>query len=210
MSSLIVLCPQCLTWIETHGECCTECGTAISVDDRDPTDEVLAERLGERLLDLGPVKLLRRGWPGCGRMLVTTQGLLYLPQFTIQANGALEAATDNLPSPANRVNHLFHWWSLPAWRRPVDADGPHSPAIETIPLQPPPELLINSPGAFFIRRDSIQRIHVRWGRAQIERRPMRTVTLDQASGGPHPRDLLRPLAEFASWKEIIASVAHSR
>ena len=205
MSSLIVLCPHCLTWIETHAEFCTECGAAVSVDDKDPTDEVLAERLGERLVDLGPVKLLRRGWPNCGRLLATTGGLLFVPLFVIQPNGALEAAPEEVPVGSVRVANLFHWWSLAPWSRPADETIAKSPEA-TIPLQPVMDLLLDSPGAFFIRRESIRQIVVRWGRAQIERRPLRSVSLAQAQGGANPRDSLRKLIEFPAWRGIVAEL----
>jgi hypothetical protein len=211
MSSLIVLCPHCLTWIECHGECCTECARAIYIEEHDPDDQVLALRLGDRLADLGPVKLLRRGWPDCGHLLATTQGLLFVPEFRIQRNGALEATADDAPTGSGRVANLLHWWSLPPWRRPVEVDEADSPAAAEIPARPATELLLNSPGAFFVGRDSIQRIQIRWGRAQIERQPFRTVTLDQAQGGVHPRDLLRPLMEFAPWQAVASTLSsHAR
>ena len=205
MSSLIVLCPHCLTWIETHEPCCTECGSTANVDDPDPPYETLAERLGDRLRDLGPVKLPRRGWPGCGRLIATTEGLLFVPQFTVQPNGALEAVTDEAPGGSARVANLFHWWSLPPWRRTSEESPSRAEAV-SIPPQSVLDLLFDSPGAWFIQRNSIRRITVRWGRAQIERLLSRTVVLAQMSGGPSPRDMLRQLIEFAPWRSFVAGL----
>lgn len=205
MSSLIVLCPHCLTWIEIHADCCTECGGVVNLDDKDPDDDSMAQRLGERLRDLGPVKLLRRGWPDHGRLLATSEGLLFLPLFTIRPNGSLEAIADAAPAGQSRMAHLFHWWSIPPWRRPADDTGVEQNA-DAIPLIPVLNLLKDSPGAFFIQRESIQRIHVRWGRAQIERRPSRSISLQQSPGGPNPRESLQSLVEFAGWRSFVAGL----
>lgn len=206
MASLIVLCPHCLTWIETHAETCTECGHLVSVDDKDPPVGYLAERLGVSLADVGPIKLQRRGWPECGRLLATTEGLLFVPRFVVQPNGALQAATDEAGIATARVPHLFHWWSEPARRTSADeAAARETPAagVSTVAVL---DLLFDSPGAFFIRRDSIHRIVVRWSRAEIERRPSRTVSLSQAASGLNPREALRSLNVFSLWQGIVAGL----
>jgi hypothetical protein len=205
MSSLIVLCPHCLTWIEIHAQCCTECGTSVTIEDPDPDNDTLTQRLGERLSDAGPVKLIRRGWPNFGRLLATTEGLLFIPQFSVQPNGALEAVTTEAPRASQRVANLFHWWSLPLWRRPVD-QSPVRPEAAPLPSASAVDLLFDSPGALFIQRTSIKRIVVRWGRVQIERPPSRSVSLVQVSSGSPPRDALRQLIEFPPWHGIVAGL----
>ena len=206
MSSLIVLCPHCLTWIEPHAQSCTECGCTVNVDDPDPDNDALASRIGDILRELGPVKLLRRGWPGCGRWIGTTEGLLFVPQFTKQTNGSLEAVTDDAPENSSRVASVLHWWSLPPWRRPVDVDTPTAGSTGIDDSRSPLELLLDSPGAFFIRRDAIQRVTVRWGRVQIERRPARSVALVQVPGGPSPRDSLKQMIDFPAWRAVISAI----
>jgi len=205
MTSLIVLCPHCLTWIEPHAQCCNECGSVVIVDDCDPTPESIADRLGEQLQDLGPMKLLRRGWPGCGRLLATTHGLLFVPEFGVLLNGALDAITDDTQAGSQRVASLFHWWSLPPWKRPVDEPDQKHP-IANRPPRTMLELLFDSPGALFIVRNSIQRIHFRWGRVQIERPPSRSVSLTQVQGGSPPRDTLRQLQEFDEWRALVTGL----
>ena len=206
MSSLIVLCSHCLTWIEPHAQSCTECGVTVNVDDSDPAREELAARVGDRLRELGLVKLLRRGWPSCGRLVATTEGLLFVPQFIAQPNGSLEAVADEVPGGSTRVASLLHWWSLPPWRSPQEETAIVDTDSATEPSRPPLEMLLDSPGAFFMGRDTIQRITIRWGRAQIERRPSRSVTLSQAPGGPLPKDALRLLIEFPAWRHLVARI----
>ena len=206
MSSLIVLCPHCLTWIEPHAECCTECGSSVNINDDDPPVESLTERVGAWQCDLGPLKLLRRGWPGCGRLHATTAGLLFVPQFQVHSSGALEALADDAPIGTSRVANLFHWLSVPPWRRPAEESSP--PGQTEVPAGPVAalDLLLESPGAFFICRESIQRVSIRWGRAQVERRPSRSVTFAQFSNGPAPRDILRQLLEIPAWQDLVISL----
>lgn len=206
MSSLIVICPYCLTWIEPHAQSCTECGCTVNVDDPDPGQDELAVRMGDSLRELGPVRLLRRGWPSCGRLIGTTEGLLFVPQFVKQPNGSLEAVTDDVPENSSRVANVLHWWSLPPWRRPVEVDTPLPASADTDDPRSPVEMLVDSPGAFFIRREAIQRVTVRWGRIQIERRPARSVALAQVPGGPSPRDALKQMIEFPTWRAVITTI----
>lgn len=205
MTSLIVLCPHCLTWIEPHAESCTECGVAVNLNDHDPNVEIIAERLGDQMQDLGAMKLLRRGWPACGRLLLTTRGLLFVPEFAVRSNGALEAVTDDASAGSQRVASLFHWWSIPPWRRPLDEPDPKLLSANRQP-QSTLDLLFDAPGSFFVTRTSIQRIHFRWGRVQIERPPYRSVSLTQVQGGSQPRDALRHLQEYPEWRGLVAGL----
>ena len=204
MSSLIVLCPHCLTWIETHAQCCTECAGDVNIEDDDPPVEELDNRLGDWLQDLGGAKLLRRGWPNIGRLIVSTEGLLFVPHFVVRPNGALDAITEGAIAGPARVKNLLHWWSLPVWRRPLDE--PSASEVPPIPNQPLRNLLYDSPGAFFIERETIRRISNRWGRIQIERTSARMVSLAPIPGGTRLRESLRSLMEFASWRRIVAEL----
>jgi hypothetical protein len=205
MASLIVVCPQCLTWIEIQSDCCPECATSLSVEDVDPPVELISQRMGARLRDLGALKLLRRGWPENGQLIATTEGLLFVPHLVVRKNGALEPVAEEAPLRASRVSGLFQWWSLPPWRRSIEDQQSHpsSHSPENLSL---PGLLFDSPGAFFIVRTTIQRIVARWGRVQIDRPPSRSVSLTQAQGSDSPRELLRPLVEYDSWRSIVAGL----
>lgn len=205
MASLIVVCPHCLTWIEIHSDCCPECATAVSVDDNDPAADLISERLGDRLQDLGPTRLLRRGWPESGQLVATSSGLLFVPHLIVRPNGALEAITEDSQLRPSRVSGMFHWWSLPPWRRPVDDDQGRSSA-ECAEGRPLIDLLFDSPGAFFIARSTIQRIGSRWGRVQIERQPSRSVSLSHTPGSESPREILRPLVEYDAWRSLVGGL----
>lgn len=205
MASLIVVCPQCLTWIEIQSDCCPECAAAIRIDDVDPPVDLTFERLGCRLRDLGAIKLLRRGWPENGQLVATTAGLLFVPHLVVRPNGALEPVAEEALLRPSRVSGLFHWWSLPSWRHSAgdEQSQPSIPAPENLSL---PSLLFDSPGAYFVARTTIQRIVSRWGRVHIERQPWRSVSLTQAQGADSPREILRPLVEYDSWRNIVAGL----
>ncbi|MDB5342273.1 MAG: hypothetical protein JWP89_650 [Schlesneria sp.] len=205
MASLIVVCPQCLTWIEIQSDCCPECATAVSVEDVDPPADLISDRMGDRLRDLGAIKLLRRGWPENGQLIATTEGLLFVPHLVVRPNGALEPVAEDAPLRPSRVSGLFQWWSLPPWRRSVEDEHSH-PSIHPPENLSLPSLLFDSPGAFFIVRTTIQHIVARWGRVHIERQPSRSVSLTQAQGSDSPREILRPLIEYDSWRSIVAGL----
>lgn len=205
MPSLIVLCPHCLTWIEIHADSCPECGGAVCVEDPDPSDELLAQRLGDPLVDLGPMLLARRGWPGQGQLLATSEGLLFVPRFTRRPNGALEALTEGFLNPSSRVANLFHWWSLPPWRRPI-SENESLPPVTPLKRGTPIEELMNSPGGLFVARQAIRRIIVRRGRIQVERQPSRSVTFSQMSGYTDPGDALKQLMDYSPWQQIISGI----
>jgi hypothetical protein len=206
MSSLIVLCPHCLTWVGTHVDHCTECGVTVNDEDDDPSIDLLTERLGTWLVELGPVKLARRGWPGRGSLVATTEGLLFVPEFTTQPNGALEAVAEEPPVGATRVAHLFHWWSLPPWRRPIVDETQTPPQSRFDPIRPPVDVIFDTPGALFVQRTAIKRISLQWGKAQIERRPSRSVTFASLSNGPSMRSMLRRLIDFPPWRPLVGGL----
>lgn len=205
MSSLIVLCPQCLTWIDTSADCCGECGTFVSLLDPDPSDDILNERLGEWQHEVGALRIARRGWPDRGQLLATTQGLLFIPAYQIHLNGALEAQSDEPTAGSGRVAQLLHWWSVPPWRRA--AEGTPRRLESGLPAMSPLELLRDSPGAVFVARGSIRRLLFRWGRVLIERLPSRTVTLLPQAEAPPPREALRALMEFPEWRTLVSELS---
>ena len=196
MSSLIVVCPQCLTWAEPHADRCTECGVAVDVDAPDPDEETLALRLGEPLRELGPIRLDRSGWPSLGHLVVTSEGLLFLPDFLARPNGAIE------PLIGEPIDS--HTWSAPlslSWWWPQRSSVTHAKtgpddaenANRSLSLF---QRLLDAPGGLFVARDSVHRLLARWNHLQIERRPARSVTLRPVPRGVTVGELLRQLREL--------------
>jgi len=202
MSSLIVVCPHCLTWIEPHADRCTECGVAVDIDAPDPDEEVLALRLGKPLLEIGPVRLERPGWPSLGRLVATTEGLLFLPDFVRRPNGAIEPRLDEPDSSANWPARLgcSWWWPQRSQLTPTKS----APAVDSTATVFPPILqrLLDAPGGLFVERASVRRLLARWNHLQIERRPARSVTLRPVSRGAAVGELLKQLRELSAWRGV--------
>lgn len=202
MSSLIVVCSQCLTWVEPHADRCTECGVAVDIDASDPDDEVLVQRLGEPLLELGPVYLDRHSWPSLGWLVATTEGLLFLPDFAQRPNGAIEPRIEEPDSSTNWTARLgcSWWWPQQSQFTPTlpisaaDSDDAVS--------RPMFQRLLNAPGGLFVARASIHRLLARWNHLQIERRPARSVTLRPVPRGASAGALLRQLRGLSAWRGV--------
>lgn len=196
MSSLIVVCPHCLTWAEPHSERCTECGLAIDMDAPDPDEHELLQRLGEPVADLGPIRIDRLGWPDFGHLLATSEGLMFLPQFSVRPNGALEPMTVDHPTSTARKIHRGSWW----WpnRSRATSSGESAASDDTIAQEASTvQRLFDSPGALFVARSSIQKVQVNWTHIRIDRRPARSVTLRSVPSGLSLHDLLKRLRELA-------------
>ena len=195
MSSLIVVCSHCLTWAEPQADRCTECGVAVDIDAPDPDAESLAWRLGEPLLELGPVRLDRRGWPSLGRLVATSEGLLFLPDFVPRPNGAIEPRIKEADNMAGRS-----WW--PVWSQ--CAATKFAPAADTDDTASLPlfQRLFDAPGGLFVARPSVRRLLARWNHLLVERRPARSVTLRPVPHGAPVGELLRQLRALSAWRGV--------
>lgn len=196
--SLIVVCTRCLTWVEPHADRCTECGAIVDVDAPDLDDETLAARLGEPLAELGPARLERRGWPSLGRLIATSEGILFLPDHAPRQNGALEPCRDEPHRRASLFVQLTQWWQ-----------SARLPAVTAIPVacrtndqrsvSAASQWLFEAPGGLFVRRSSVRRTLARWNHLKIERQPLRSVVLTPAAPGDTVKQLLSRLHEQAAW-----------
>lgn len=196
--SLIVVCTHCLTWVEPHADRCTECGVIVDVDAPDLDDETLAARLGEPLAELGPVRLERRGWPSLGRLIATSEGILFLPDHDQRQNGALEPRRDEPLSRASWFTRLTRWW--PSARLPaVSAKPVARRGNDPTSMPAASQWLFEAPGSVFVRRSSVRRTLSRWNHLKIERQPLRSVVLAPAAPGDTVKQLLSRLHDQAVW-----------
>ena len=196
--SLIVVCTHCLTWVEPHADRCTECGVIVDVDAPDLDEETLAARLGEPLAELGPVRLERRGWPSLGRLIATSEGVLFLPDHDQRQNGALEPRRDEPLRRASWFTRLTEWWH-----------APRLPAVSAMPVagrtsghnsvSAASQWLFEAPGGLFVRRSSVRRTLARWNHLKIERQPLRSIVLAPVVPGDTVKQLLSRLHEQAAW-----------
>lgn len=202
MSSLIVVCPHCLTWAEPQADRCTECGVAVDVDAPDPDEATLAQRLGEPLLELGPVRLDRPGWPSRGHLVATSEGLLFLPDFISRPNGAIEPRVEEPVSAGWWTAPLSPTWWWPSPSRVASTKPASGTGADSAPHPPPFQRLLDSPGGLFVARASVRRLLARWNHLQIERRLARSVTLRPVPRGAPVGELLRQLRELSAWRGV--------
>jgi hypothetical protein len=149
---------------------------------------VLTQLIGELVNVAGPVRIERRVVPSLGHLLVTTGGLMFLPRLHRRLNGAVEEVTSQR-SPG--------WWPFQgeqsssrflAWLRRSTPEASANGSSAEHPLErasePLAERLMESPGAFFVARLTIQAITARRRQIQINRAPSRSIALsDETDDG---------------------------
>ena len=180
MQNLIVLCQQCLSWIEPQSELCPDCACPVVLDQPDPDLGTLARIMGKPLMILGATRVERSTLPSFGELIGTPEGVLFLPRLHRRLNGAWEGvASTRLPG----------WWPFRGdhtspkfldWLRRPTGVKVLEPTQEVEPEQIPtslPERLLDSPGAFFAERRFIRAISGRKRIVKLDRSPFRSITL---------------------------------
>jgi hypothetical protein len=197
MQNLIVLCHQCLSWIEPQSELCPDCVCPVVLDQPDPDLDTLARMMGNPLMFLGAARVERPALPSFGVLIGTTEGVLFLPRLHRRLNGAWDGvASTRLPAwwpfRGDHTSPKFLDWL----RRPTGLRG-FEPTKEGEPEPIPtalPNRLIDTPGAFFAERRFIRAISVRKRMVKLERSPFRSITLvdetDDCSLGASVNSLL--------------------
>jgi hypothetical protein len=165
----LVLCQQCLSWVEPIAEQCPQCDYPIDLRTADPTAEELAAAIGPLISRIGPVRISRTALPGRGFLYATTGGLFFVPHSFERVRlvsaehfrrslrsiffGLLRA-----PSRILRRGVAHGVWGR--YRSPMQVDI----SIHESPLLGPddgdrlPGLLMDNPGICFFSRRSLRAI----------------------------------------------------
>ena len=172
MSSSLLLCHGCFTWVVPRGDRCPQCGEIIDPATPDPPLYRLQETLGRLLEPLGEASLRRSLLPNQGMLYVTTRGLLFVPyddQDDDQQQPPHEAASHGeprkplLPAILGAVRRIFRIGRrrrIRPKRRLLRVDESHRLA----------QLLMDDPGVFFVPHGSIRRLRCWAGSWTIVRR----------------------------------------
>ena len=206
MQSLL-LCHECFDWVEPSNGHCPQCLSVVDAAAPDPSPDELRRVLGDVLLRLGEVRLLRRRVPDRGLLYATTRGLYFLPhqvryvEETKQEQvgpslGWIVAAVFITP-----VALLLPYLKSKRLRR---VDRPvHSPiwltAEDSLRL---PDLLMDNPGALFIPLAGIRHVEQRGRRWHVDRRMGRRVSFECVDTPPLLPQRLRELAALAEWQAV--------
>jgi hypothetical protein len=165
----LVLCQQCLSWVEPIAEQCPQCDYPIDLRTADPTAEELAAAIGSLISRIGPVRISRTALPGRGFLYATTGGLFFIPQ---SVERVCLVSADRFPRSLRSI--FFGLLRTPLrilrrgvahgvwgrYRSPMQVDI----SIHELPLLGPddgdrlPRLLMDNPGVCFFGRRSLRAI----------------------------------------------------
>ncbi|HET6326245.1 MAG TPA: hypothetical protein VFG04_16325 [Planctomycetaceae bacterium] len=171
----LVLCQQCLSWVEPIAEQCPQCDYPIDLRTADPTLDELAAAIGPLISRIGPVRILRATLPDRGFLYATAGGLFFVPQSVERVR---LVPAEHVPHSPRSVLFGLARMSLRILRQAALTEGEmaigtwhayRSPmrvevSKHELPLPGPdeggrlPGLLMDNPGAFFFSRRSIRTI----------------------------------------------------
>jgi hypothetical protein len=165
----LVLCQQCLSWVEPIAEQCPQCDYPIDLRTPDPTLDELAAAIGPLVACLGPVRVSRIALPDRGQLYATAGGLFFVPDTAervrlVPVNGSRRSFRSVLRT-FYRASIATLRIGMPGTWRPYRSPVRVEIRTEELPLLSPddgerlPRLLMENPGAFFFPRRSIRRIN---------------------------------------------------
>lgn len=158
----LLLCHECYSWITPADGRCPECQLIVDESAPDPPLHALRSAIGDVVGPLGEVRVRRKLLPEYGMLYTTTNGLYFLPHRLEQ-----ETRMESRPSAGEPLI-----WSLAtlAWS-PLALVLPLVSQRKKQPVQVPvlrplflcqadsqrlPQLLMENPGVFFLRRQAIR------------------------------------------------------
>ena len=190
----LVLCQQCLSWVEPIAEQCPQCDYPIDLRTADPTAEELAAAIGPLISRIGPVRISRTTLPDRGRfvrddrraVLRAAIGRAHPPGFGRTVPSIVAIYVFNVVRTPRRVlrRGVAHGvWG--GYRSPmrVEISTHELPLLGTDDGDRLPRLLMDNPGVCFFSRRSLRTIrHTFSGWALV--RPNNFTLRDQAAGRP--------------------------
>jgi hypothetical protein len=164
----LVLCQQCLAWVEPIGEQCPQCDYPIDLRAPDPSFEERATAIGPLVGPIGPVRISRTALPDRGMLYATANGLFFVPESFERVRLVPAESANRSPRSMARAllrearTVLTHGLSLKRWadrssmrieisRSEVPVLGPE----DSLRLS---RLLMDDPGVFFLSRRSIRAV----------------------------------------------------
>lgn len=164
----LMLCHQCLSWVEPLGEQCPQCDFPLDARIPDPTSEELGAVIGKLVRRIGDVRIARTALPNHGSLYETTRGLFFVPHRLEDVRLVHGAATlggwRSVLSALQRIPYavfgLRGYRAAPRVEIAVDVHTQLNPQDS----KELPNLLMSNPGVFFLSRRSIHRIQrTLWG-----------------------------------------------
>jgi hypothetical protein len=164
----LVLCQQCLAWVEPLGEQCPQCDYPIDLRAPDPSFEERATAIGPLVGPIGPVRISRAALPDRGMLYATVNGLFFVPEsFERVRLVPIESATQSPRSMARALLRgarlvLSDGLSLRKWAdrssMRIEISRSEVPLLRPEDSHTLPRLLMDDPGVFFLSRRWIRTI----------------------------------------------------
>jgi hypothetical protein len=165
----LVLCQQCLSWVEPIAEQCPQCDYPVDLRAADPTLEELAVTIGPLVSRIGPVRIPRTALPDRGMLYATAGGLFFVPDYVERVRlvsasrhprslRSVVLAPFRMPLRVLRRGALFGIWG--GYRSPmrVEISRYDLPLLGSEDGDRLASLLMDNPGVFFFARRSIRSI----------------------------------------------------
>ncbi len=166
----LILCHDCLAWVEAERHLCPDCGGEFEPFQHDPSPEQLEESFGKHVARLGEVRIIRTGRPDWGVLDATTNGLCFLPY--------IESPTPHVWRAVMAVSRPSKGWkSLTPYFRPATGQKlAVQPTPVAVPVPSSTSDLVAQfmarPGSLFVSADAIRKLEQRGEEISIDRRPM--------------------------------------
>ncbi len=158
----LLLCPECCQWREPFEGRCPVCAGSLDLAIPDPSLETIAQEIGDLQGLLGEANVSRGDMPKRGRLLATTNGLLFVPCESRVIVFTNDDRAGSAIRPGRLGRWIDRWWSCLSGREPAarfacECRVSELAASDRLALA---ELLRSDPGILFWSRGMI----TTWGR----------------------------------------------
>jgi len=200
----LVLCQQCLSWVEPIAEQCPQCDYPIDLRAADPTAEELAAAIGPLIARIGPVRISRTALPRQGFLYATTGGLFFVQRAVERVRlvsaeqfpRSLRSMFNLLRTPLRILRRGVAHGAWGGYRSPmrVEISTHESPLLGTDDGDRLPRLLMDNPGVCFFSRRSLRAIRPTFAGWALVRPNNFTLRL-------------KPLGDRANFQKCMASMS---
>jgi hypothetical protein len=210
----LFLCHECYSWITPVDGRCPDCELIVDASVPDPPMQAIRSVIGDVVGLLGEVRVRRKLLPDHGMLYATTNGLYVLPHQLDQ-----ETRVTTQPAEPLMWSLASLSWAPLALLRPLlepFLGKKEQRAVQVAVLRPValtsadndhlPELLMDNPGVFFLRRQAIRGWRRRRRHWSIERDQGPPLKLSPESDRNLVHRRLSQLAKAQRWPDHMLDV----
>ena len=211
MSTSLLLCHECFSWVQPDGDHCPACHLNVDMATPDPPMRTIQAAIGEVVCLVGEVRVRRKLLPENGSLYATTNGLYFLPHQLEQETRMVE--TSAVSSSLLWSCAAFVWtpliFILPFVKnqnvKPMRVQVARPRVLAPGESDVLPEFLMRNPGVFFVPRTSIDVFHRRRSNWLLRRRQGPALKFTPESDEQEFRRRLTQLADTDTWRDYLQS-----